>query len=133
MKKLPFLLFACILLACSCSKEKLNDKRIAGIWNAKKVKYIFYENNEEVRDSIVENSGALYLYDDDELDNQYRYSLDIVPVGFSSITWESSKGDANMLMGTNIRKLNRRKLELSENTTDADLNVTKTVIYYFER
>jgi hypothetical protein len=133
MKNLLLLLFSSIMLLSACSKDKLNDKRIAGIWKAKKVKYIFYENNEEVRDSVVENSGALYLYDDDELENQYGYSLTIVPAGFSGPVWESNRGDANTLMGTNIRKLNRRKLELSENVTDADLNVTKTVIYYFER
>ncbi len=126
-------LFALILLLPACSKDKINDKRIAGIWNATTVKYLFYENNEEVRDSVVENSGALYLYDDDELENQYGYSLSIVPPGFYGSTWESNDGDANTLMGTNIRTLTRKKLELSENTVDIDLNIIKTVIYYFER
>ncbi len=132
MKKISFLIFVLAIFS-ACSKEKINDKRIAGIWNATTVEYIFYENNEEVRDSVVENSGALYLYDDDELENQYGYSLAIVPERFFGPVWESNEGDANTLMGTNIRKLTRKKLELSENTTDTDLNVTKTVIYYFER
>jgi hypothetical protein len=133
MKIAVFLFLSMIAVFASCSKEKRNEKRLAGIWEAKEVKYIFYENNQQVRDSVVSNSGALYLYDDNELDNQYRYSLAIVPTGFSTVTWNGNAGDPNTLMGTNIRKLTRKKLELSENWTDLDLNVYKTVIYYFER
>ena len=135
MKKTILILALLPLFGVSCTKEKLNEKRLGGIWEGKKVQYLIYNNNNELlKDSTVDNSGALYLYDDDELDNQFRYSLEIVPGAFSFYdTWEGNEGDANSLMGTNIRKLTRRKLELSENVTDTSLNVLKTVIYFFER
>lgn len=116
----------------SCKNDKRNEKKLAGIWEAIDVEYITYQNNKKISDSVVENTGALYLYDDDELDNQVRYSLKIVPNGFTT-TWEGNEGRNNTLMGTNIVKLTRRKLELTENTSDVDLNILKTVIYRFKR
>lgn len=123
------------LLFASCDKEKLNERRLGGIWEGKKVQYLIYgADNALLTDSTVDNSGALYLYDDDELFNQFRYSLEIFPARFTIVQeWEGEGGDAHILLGTNIRKLTRRKLELSENVADTNLNVTKTVIYYFER
>ncbi len=123
------------LLFASCDKEKLNERRLGGIWEGKKVQYLIYgADNTLLTDSTVDNTGALYLYDDDELYNQFRYSLSIYPASFAVAEyWEGEGGDAHLLMGNNIRKLTRRKLELSENVTDTSLNVTKTVIYFFER
>lgn len=133
MRYTVFLFITAVCLG-ACSKEALNEKRLAGIWEGKKVKYIFYHDNQEVRDSTAGNSGALYLYDDDELDNQFRYSLAVVPASFAAYnTWNGDGHKPNTLLGTNIRRLTRTKLELTENVTDTNLNVLRTTIYYFER
>lgn len=135
---MKYRLLLLVLLALgftSCDKELSNERRLAGIWEGKKVQYLIYgTDNALLTDSTVANSGALYLYDDDELYNQFRYSLAIYPANFGiADSWEGEGGDAHLLMGVNIRKLTRRKLELSENVADTNLNVTRTVIYYFER
>lgn len=129
MKYLLTFLFIAIL--ASCTMENVNEKRFAGVWLGTKVQYITYQDNAIISDSTVANSGAMFLYDDDELENQISYSL-LIPPPFT-ISWEGSEGDQNTLMGMNIRKHNKRELELSINTIDADLNHTGMTVYYFER
>ncbi|RYD71843.1 MAG: hypothetical protein EOP53_22965 [Sphingobacteriales bacterium] len=126
-------LLICILLT-GCGKEEMNERKLGGVWEATQVKYIFYENNKEIRDSTVKNSGAMYLYDDEELTNQFSHSLTIAPANFGSdITWEGNEGELRTFRGLNIRKYTGNKLELSENETDDDLNVKQTTIYFFVR
>lgn len=134
MKKIILPLLFLVLIITSCSKQQINEKKLGGIWEAKKVSYLFYQNNELIKDSTVDNTGALYLYDDDELDNQFRYSMSIIPASFNSAqSWEGNSGKPQTLLGMNIRKLSRKKLELSENRVDTSYNVLKTVVFYFER
>lgn len=116
----------------SCTKEALNEKRLGGVWVAKEVKYIFYENNQPVRDSVVQNSGELYLWDDEELGNQSKNSLAITPAGFS-YSWEGDAGDAHTLMGTTIQELTRRKLVVTEAVSDTALAVVRVAEYSFKR
>ncbi len=116
----------------SCSKNELNERKLGGVWEGEKVIYTFYQNNEVLRDSTVNNSGALYLWDDDELFNQYGNSLAISP-DFTGNQWEGDAGDMNTLMGYNVTKHTRRKLQLTRNYTDSDLNVTSSVTFYFRR
>lgn len=116
----------------SCSKNELNERKLGGVWEGEKVVYTFYQNNEVLRDSTVNNSGALYLWDDDELFNQYGNSLAISP-DFTGNQWEGDAGDMNTLMGYNVTKHTRRKLQLTRNYTDNDLNVTSSVTFYFRR
>lgn len=134
MKNITYLFYIGIFALCliSCTKESKNEKKLAGVWEATTVKIKYYQNNEFFKDSTLKNSGALFLYDDDELDNQLKYTLAIVPKGFS-ITWEGNKGNLVTLMGLNIDKLTKNKLELSENISDNDLNNYQTVIYSFKR
>jgi hypothetical protein len=131
MKALVFTLAIAVLFA-SCTKEALNEKRLGGVWVAQEVKYIFYENNQPVRDSVVQNSGELYLWDDDELGNQARNSLAITPSGFS-YTWEGDAGDPHTLMGTTIQELTRKKLVLTEAVSDTSLTVYRVIEYSFKR
>jgi len=84
-----------------------------------------------VKDSTVANSGAMYLFDDQELENQVAHSL-AIPPPFSA-TWEGEKGDQHSLFGMTIRKHTKNKLELSISTADDDLNQTSMTVYYFER
>lgn len=121
-----------LIFFASCKNDKKNEKKLAGIWEAIDVEYIFYKDNKEIKDSVVNNSGALYLYDDDELQNQVRWSLKIVPNGFTS-SWDGNEGRNYTLMGTNILKLTKKRLELSENQSDTNLNVMRTTIYRFKR
>lgn len=132
---LPYLLPAFLLLAMiSCDKEKKNERELAGVWEATEVKYLFYENNKEVRDCTVINTGAMYLYDDDELGNQFRHSLSVYPKSFDAGNiWTGNEGEMRTFMGLNIRKHTRQKLELSDVVEDQDLNIIKNTIYYFER
>lgn len=138
MKTNRILLIFFLAFAASCSKDEFNERKMAGIWEGKKVQYLFYQNNEQVKDSTVANSGALYLWDEDELGNQWKTSLAITP----NFTWDLAmdqtwEGNATrkekILMGVTIRKLTRRKMELIESATDTALNVTSSTIYYFER
>jgi hypothetical protein len=131
MKKALFIA-CCAAALVSCTKEKVNEKRLAGVWVATEVKYIFYSNNEPVRDSVVQNSGELYLWDDEELGNQARNSLAITPSGFS-YTWEGDAGDPHTLMGTTIQKLTRKKLVLTEAVSDTSLTVFRVIEYSFKR
>ncbi|MFM2016614.1 MAG: hypothetical protein RL007_270 [Bacteroidota bacterium] len=126
---------ALIMLFVSCSKEEFNERRLAGIWEAKEVQYLFYTNNEVSKDSVVANSGALYLWDDDELDNQWKHSMSITPLTFSSAqSWSgSATKKESTLLGLTIRKHTRKKLELVEVVTDPDLNLISETVYYFER
>ncbi len=128
-----FISILSILFALSsCSKNELNERKLGGVWEGEKVVYTFYQNNEVLRDSTVPNSGALYLWDDDELYNQYGNSLAIVP-DFIGSEWEGDAGDMNTLLGYNITKHTRRKLELTRNYTDNDFNVISSVTFYFKR
>jgi hypothetical protein len=128
-----FIIILSILFALSsCSKNELNERKLGGVWEGEKVVYTFYQNNEVLRDSTVPNSGALYLWDDDELYNQYGSSLAISP-DFTGSEWEGDAGDINTLLGYNISKHTRRKLELTRNYTDNDLNVISSVTFYFKR
>lgn len=72
-------IFLLLFTISSCSKNELNERKLGGVWEGEKVVYTFYQNNEVLRDSTVPNSGALYLWDDDELYNQYGNSLAISP------------------------------------------------------
>lgn len=133
MKTNRILLIFFLALAASCSKDEINERKIAGIWEGKKVQYLFYQNNEQVKDSTVDNSGALYLWDDDELYNQWKTSLAINP-NFQGDAWEGNTTvREKILLGITIRKLSRRKMELIESVADTALNVTSSTIYYFER
>ncbi len=123
--------FLLIVSLASCTKENLNERKLAGVWLGTQVEYITYENNEVIKDSIVPNSGAMYLFDDDEMENQVSHSLAIAPP--FSVTWEGSQGDQHTLFGMNIRKQTQNKLELSLSTADDDLNQTSMTVYYFER
>lgn len=116
----------------SCTKEKVNEKRLGGVWVATEVNYIFYANNEPVRDSVVPNSGELYLWDDDELGNQSKNSLAITPSGFGN-SWEGDAGDPHTLMGTTIQQLTRKKLVVSETVSDTALAAVRVVEYSFKR
>lgn len=120
-----------IVFLSSCTKENLNERKIAGVWLGTQVQYITYIDNAIVKDSIVPNSGAMYLFDDDEMENQVSHSL-AIPPPFSS-TWEGSQGEQHTLFGMNIRKHTKNKLELSLSTADDDLNQTSMTVYYFER
>jgi hypothetical protein len=127
------ILFVCAAAAMgfsSCSKDVVNERKLAGVWEGEKVVYEFYENNVMVRDSSVANSGALYLWDDDELGNQAGSSLAISPDMFG---WEGNVGKMATIGGYNIRKHTRRKLVLARHYTDADLNVVRSEIFYFKR
>lgn len=131
MKALVFTLAAAALFT-SCTKEALNEQRLGGVWIAEEVKYIFYENNQPVRDSVVQNSGELYLWDDTELGNQARNSLAIAPSGFS-YAWEGDAGDPHTLMGTTIQKLTRKKLVVTEAVSDTSLAAIRVIEYSFKR
>lgn len=123
-------IFLCVT-AASCTKENFNERKLAGVWLGTEVQYITYVNNEIAKDSTVANSGAMYLFDDQELDNQISHSLAIAPP--FSATWEGEEGDQHSLFGMSIRKHTKNKLELSISTADDDLNQTSMTIYYFER
>jgi hypothetical protein len=125
-------IFICMIALFSCTKEAVNEKRLAGVWVADQVKYIFYANNEPVRDSTVQNSGELYLWDDDELGNQSQNTLSITPAGFTW-TWEGDAADPLTLMGTTIQELTRRKLVVTEAISDTSLTVTQVIEYSFKR
>lgn len=114
----------------SCSKEEINERKLAGVWEGEKVVYEFYENNALTRDSSVANSGALYLWDDDEIGNQAGSSLAISPDMFG---WEGNVGKMTTIGGYNIRKHTRRKLVLARHYSDADLNVVRSEVFYFKR
>lgn len=130
MKKTIAILAMMVVLA-SCTKEHYNDRKLGGVWLGKKVEYITYENNELVKDSTVTNTGAMYLFDDDELYNQISHSL-LIPPPFTD-TWEGQDGNQNTLFGLNIRRFTKNKLELSINETDSNLNHLKMTVWYFER
>ncbi len=136
MKKVLYLFISLLfLIFASCSKEEFNERRLAGIWEAKEVRYLFYNNNEVTKDSVVANSGALYLWDDDELENQWKHSMSIAPSTFTiALSWNgSATKKESTLLGLTIRKHTRKKLELVEVVTDADLNLISETVYYFER
>lgn len=120
-----------LIFLSACTKEKLNERRLAGVWKGTKVQYITYVDNAIVKDSIVPNSGAMYLFDDDELYNQRAHSLAIAPP-FTD-TWEGTEGRQHTLMGMNIRKFTKHHLELSINTGDTLFNHTGMTVFYFER
>jgi hypothetical protein len=129
-----FLYIIAIILGCglaACTKENLNERRLAGVWKGTTVQYITYVDNAIVKDSIVPNSGAMYLYDDDESNNQISHSLAIAPP-FTE-TWEGTESKQKTLFGLNIRKFRKHHLELSINTWDDELNHTSMTVWYFER
>jgi hypothetical protein len=128
---LPAMLFFVII---ACDKEVKNERALAGVWEATEVTYLFYENNKEVRDCTVTNTGAMYLYDDAELGNQFRHSLSVYPKSFDEGNiWNGNEGEMRTFMGLNVRKHTSKKLELSDIVEDQDLNIMKNTIYYFER
>jgi len=131
MKTSIFSILIALVVLTSCTKDKLNERKLAGVWIGTEVQYITYIDNLIINDSTVANSGAMYLFDDDELDNQIAHSL-AIPPPFSE-TWEGSDGDQHKLFGMNIRKLTKTKLELSLNEVDDDLNHETMTVYYFER
>lgn len=136
MKKITrIFVFAILFFFVSCSKEEFHERKLAGIWEATEVHYLFYNNNELTKDSVVANTGALYLWDDDELGNQWKYSMSIVPVAFAvQESWGGSgTRKETTLLGVTIRKHTRRKLVLAEVVTDVDLNLISETVYYFER
>ncbi len=116
----------------ACNKERLNEKRLGGVWEATEVKYIFYVNNEPSRDSVVPNSGELYLWDDEELGNQSINSLEITPAGFG-VSWTGDPGDPLTLMGTTIQELTRKKLVVTETVSDTSLAAVRVIEYSFKR
>lgn len=120
------------ILLFACNKEQLNEKRLGGVWEATEVKYIFYENNEPARDSVVANSGELYLWDDEELGNQSQNTLEITPQGFG-VSWTGDPGDPLTLMGTTIQELTRKKLVVTETVSDTALAAIRVVEYSFKR
>lgn len=126
-----FIYIALCFIAVSCTKMNLNERKLAGVWTGTEVQYITYENNQLVKDSTVANSGAIYLFDDQELENQVAHSLAIAPP--FSATWEGDKGNQHSLFGMTIRKHTKNKLELSISTADDDLNQISMTVYYFER
>ncbi|MCA6362174.1 MAG: hypothetical protein IM638_04005 [Bacteroidetes bacterium] len=132
MKYTVFLIaFAAATLgAAGCSKEVVNERKLGGVWEGEKVVYEFYANNAMVRDSSVANSGALYLWDDDELTNQAGSSL-AIPLDMYG--WEGNVGKMVSIGGYNIVKHNRRKLILARHYTDADLNIVRSEVFYFKR
>ncbi len=77
-KNILFVAMIALLLA-SCDKENQNEAKIAGAWKGVNVIYTYYENNSPVKDSTVSNEGSMYLYDDNDLQNQFETTL-LIPL-----------------------------------------------------
>lgn len=154
IKNLQHFFVLLFLVACtlnSCTKENRNSRKIAGVWQAKKMTYQLFNNGVVVLDSVVDFKGVMKLQNISGLDNNAFFSNLVpnpfTPVGINEVNWQVSYRKLTTInfyivipsklidfsVVYNIEKITNHKLIFSTYGTDSQAGISKKITYEFEK
>ena len=151
LKRFFVLIFLVGCMLNSCTKENRNSRKIAGVWQAKKITYQLFDNDKIVLDSTASFTGTMKLQNIDGLENNAFFSdlspNPFAPVGFTDDNWQVSYRKLTTInfylvipsllidfsVTYNIDKITNRKLILSTYGTGSQAELTKKISYEFEK
>lgn len=143
MKKLLYILFLLTAIISACSKEKRNERKIAGVWKLDYISTTVYDQsgNESVTESTIDGA-TMQLQNTDALYN-YAYFENWNPIGQSSSFWDINFGKLHEInfhfedgfteYSFNVEKCTNQKLILTAYVTDDSLNLDQKTSWYFKR
>lgn len=128
----------------SCSKEKWNERKIAGVWKLDHISTSIYDQNgnETIVDSTISNA-TLQLQNTDDLSN-YAYFENWDPVGNGGVAlWDINFGKLHEInfyfeegfveYDFNVEKCTNKKLILTAYSSDDSLNLEHKLTWFFKR
>jgi hypothetical protein len=75
LKRFFVLIFLVGCMLNSCTKENRNSRKIAGVWQAKKITYQLFDNDKIVLDSTASFTGTMKLQNIDGLENNAFFQI----------------------------------------------------------
>lgn len=144
MGRLVFIAVAFALFACN--KRTESAVKLSGLWEIESTHIELYENNEVVKDSVVDQQGNLALTVTGGLENQASTNLSYAPC-WSNCNWEIPKKKKNQLFfsyytevppyiqstSVMIESHSGKKLVLVKIAYDGELNIQQKTTWEFKK